>query len=105
MHQQDYATLFEAAIGHRPYPCQHELAASGSACASRLISVPTGMSKTAAVTLAWLWNRVVIGNDAERDGLLMCWSLIFITLLMDDFLFSHCGAQDYRTGITGGTLE
>jgi hypothetical protein len=32
---------------------------------------------------------VVIGRGTEWDGLLMCWSLIFITLLMDDFLFSH----------------
>src|SRR5438093_6519379 len=27
-------------------------------CKSRLINVPTGCGKTAAVVLAWLWNRV-----------------------------------------------
>jgi CRISPR-associated endonuclease/helicase Cas3 len=27
-------------------------------CRSRLINVPTGLGKTAAVVLAWLWNRV-----------------------------------------------
>ena len=72
MHQQDYSTLFEAAIGHSPYPYQRELAVSGSECASRLISVPTGMSKTAAITPAWLWNRVVLGNDAWPRRLVYC---------------------------------
>ena len=32
--------------------------ARGSACASKLIEIPTGLGKTAAVVLAWLWNRV-----------------------------------------------
>jgi len=70
--QQDFATLFEAATGHGPYPYQHELATSGSECASRLISVPTGMGKTAAVTLAWLWNRVILGRDDWPRRLVYC---------------------------------
>ena len=32
---------------------------AGSACESMLIDVPTGFGKTAAVVLAWLWNRVL----------------------------------------------
>jgi len=32
--------------------------AEDSACESRLIEIPTGLGKTAAVVLAWLWNRV-----------------------------------------------
>jgi CRISPR-associated endonuclease/helicase Cas3 len=51
--------LFHAATGHAPYDYQHRLAV-GSApgvCASQLIQVPTGLGKTAAVVLAWLWNR------------------------------------------------
>src|SRR5439155_23515597 len=28
------------------------------ACRSRLINIPTGLGKTAAVVLAWLWNRL-----------------------------------------------
>ena len=31
---------------------------AGAACESMLIDVPTGFGKTAAVVLAWLWNRV-----------------------------------------------
>ncbi|HAB15175.1 MAG TPA: hypothetical protein DCE44_01875, partial [Verrucomicrobiales bacterium] len=30
----------------------------GTPCRSQLISIPTGLGKTAAVVLAWLWNRV-----------------------------------------------
>lgn len=32
---------------------------SGTDCQSRLINVPTGCGKTAAVVFAWLWNRVM----------------------------------------------
>ena len=37
---------------------------AGSACESMLIDVPTGFGKTAAVVLAWLWNRV---SKRRRD--------------------------------------
>lgn len=29
-------------------------------CRSRLIDIPTGLGKTAAVVLAWLWNRTIV---------------------------------------------
>src|SRR5205085_1182083 len=32
--------------------------ASGTDCHSQLINIPTGLGKTAAVVLAWLWNRL-----------------------------------------------
>jgi CRISPR-associated endonuclease/helicase Cas3 len=32
----------------------------GTDCQSKLIDIPTGLGKTAAVVLAWLWNRVVL---------------------------------------------
>ncbi len=34
-------------------------------CRSRLINVPTGLGKTAAVVLAWLWNRVVRSLNSQ----------------------------------------
>jgi CRISPR-associated endonuclease/helicase Cas3 len=34
----------------------------GRACSSLLINIPTGLGKTAAVVLAWLWNHVVDPN-------------------------------------------
>jgi len=51
----DFAKLFRAATGiGQPYDYQYRLAAN-SWC--DLLDVPTGMGKTAAVTLAWLWKR------------------------------------------------
>ena len=35
-------------------------------CYSRLINVPTGLGKTAAVVLAWLWNRVAPSLNSPR---------------------------------------
>jgi CRISPR-associated endonuclease/helicase Cas3 len=39
----------------------------GASCESRLISVPTGLGKTAAVVLAWLWNCIVHPDAAHRE--------------------------------------
>jgi CRISPR-associated endonuclease/helicase Cas3 len=48
----DYSAFFQAATGNAPYDYQRRLAESP--CESRLISIPTGLGKTAAVILAWL---------------------------------------------------
>jgi CRISPR-associated endonuclease/helicase Cas3 len=67
-----YEQFFKTATGgHNPFDYQRRLAcgeqgecseaewlASGTECKSRLIEIPTGLGKTAAVILAWLWNRV-----------------------------------------------
>ena len=38
----------------------------GTDCASKLIEIPTGCGKTAAVVMAWLWNRVLQPNAKAR---------------------------------------
>src|SRR5664279_1431964 len=55
-----FEEFFTAATGHAPYDYQRRLAGgdAGRACKSHLINVPTGLGKTAAVVLAWLWNRL-----------------------------------------------
>ncbi|MBI4663599.1 MAG: DEAD/DEAH box helicase [Verrucomicrobia bacterium] len=55
-----FTNFFQAAAEHLPYDYQIRLAGgdSGTECRSQLINVPTGLGKTAAVVLAWLWNRV-----------------------------------------------
>lgn len=60
MIKSDYSNFFERATGHPPYDYQRRLAGgdAGTACHSQLINIPTGLGKTAAVVLAWLWNRV-----------------------------------------------
>lgn len=53
----DFKAFFSAAFTDQrePYDYQQRLAAEP--CISRLINVPTGLGKTAAVILSWLWNR------------------------------------------------
>jgi CRISPR-associated endonuclease/helicase Cas3 len=52
---QDFSAFFSQATGNQPYPYQRGLAEQS--IHSRLIHVPTGCGKTAAVVLAWLWQR------------------------------------------------
>jgi CRISPR-associated endonuclease/helicase Cas3 len=54
----DFTRFFQSAFKdeRQPYDYQNRLATSP--CESRLISIPTGLGKTAAVILSWLWNRV-----------------------------------------------
>lgn len=56
--------FFQEATGYAPYDYQRRLAGGEfrGLCASQLISIPTGLGKTAAVVLAWLWNRVGVSS-------------------------------------------
>jgi CRISPR-associated endonuclease/helicase Cas3 len=55
--------------GNAPYDYQRRLAGDteGRPCDSQLISIPTGLGKTAAVVLAWLWNRVAHPDAPHRE--------------------------------------
>src|SRR5690625_3971461 len=50
----DYAQFFNKATGHQPYPYQAPL---GTEPWPDMLDIPTGLGKTSAVTLAWLWRR------------------------------------------------
>jgi CRISPR-associated endonuclease/helicase Cas3 len=56
-----FQTFFEAATGQAAYEYQCELASLP--LASRAIGPGTGAGKTAAVILAWLWNRCALARD------------------------------------------
>jgi CRISPR-associated endonuclease/helicase Cas3 len=71
-----FPQFFQNATGNTPYDYQCRLAcgerndrpedewlAGGTECNSRLINIPTGLGKTAAVVLAWLWNRVQLPDS------------------------------------------
>lgn len=51
----EYLQLFEKATGYAPYPYQTKLATTSDL--PSLLSIPTGLGKTAAVVLAWVWRR------------------------------------------------
>jgi CRISPR-associated endonuclease/helicase Cas3 len=65
-----YSHFFHTATGNAPYAYQQSLTALP--CASRLINIPTGLGKTAAVVLAWLWNRVHLMSDQWPRRLVYC---------------------------------
>jgi CRISPR-associated endonuclease/helicase Cas3 len=81
-----FDNFFQAATGKpAPYDYQRRLAcgerndrsedewlASGTDCDSQLINIPTGLGKTAAVVLAWLWNRVQRQNPKWPRRLVYC---------------------------------
>jgi len=47
--------FFQRATGHAPYPYQRKLACVDDF--PELLDVPTGLGKTLAIVLAWLWRR------------------------------------------------
>ena len=86
MHENfPFREVFFTAVGNEPYDYQCRLACgerdgkaekewlySGQPCTSRLISIPTGLGKTAAVVLAWLWNRVIRKDETWPRRLVYC---------------------------------
>ena len=59
-----FGKFFKSGTRFPPFPFQTRLALGdaqdekGIACESMLVDVPTGLGKTEAVLMAWLWNRV-----------------------------------------------
>ena len=74
MNSPRFDRFFKVAMGHEPFDYQRRLAGSdsGTTCRSQLINIPTGLGKTAAVVLAWLWNRVQIHNLEWPCRLVYC---------------------------------
>lgn len=70
-----FRSFFRAATGGKdPYDYQSRIAGgdAGRPCDSQLIAIPTGLGKTAAVVLAWLWNRVVLQRPDWPRRLVYC---------------------------------
>ena len=69
-----FEDFFRSATGNKPYAYQSRLAGgdSGRACESLLINIPTGLGKTAAVVMAWLWNRLARGDESWPRRLVYC---------------------------------
>jgi CRISPR-associated endonuclease/helicase Cas3 len=74
MSRLQFDGFFQKATGNSPYAYQSRLAGndSGTTCNSQFINIPTGLGKTAAVVLAWLWNRVQLQNPNWPRRLIYC---------------------------------
>ena len=70
--RSDYSKLFEKATGHRPYPYQTRLAEGAW---PDILEVPTGLGKTAAVTLAWLYRRHALKDPDTPRRLIWCFPM------------------------------
>ncbi|MBN2508120.1 MAG: CRISPR-associated endonuclease Cas3'' [Verrucomicrobia bacterium] len=57
----------------RPNETEDQWLSHHTACDSRIIHVPTGLGKTAAVVLAWLWNRVTPALNPQSSNLCHPW--------------------------------
>src|SRR5271157_3579618 len=79
----NFVDVFSKAMGDysSPYAYQCRLACGpdispehidslrrGTPCHSQLINIPTGLGKTAAVVIAWLWNRVLYPDNSHRNS-------------------------------------
>jgi CRISPR-associated endonuclease/helicase Cas3 len=64
----NFIDFLQAATGNSPYHFQRRLAGgdAGTECRSQLINIPTGLGKTAAVTVAWLWNQLQMPNGEGK---------------------------------------
>ncbi len=67
-----YASQCRLAYRPEARPQQPATLRGGTDCRSRLIHIPTGLGKTAAVVLAWLWNRVHLQNPNWPRRLVYC---------------------------------
>ena len=64
----DFHEFFHTLTGHQPFPYQERLATSDW---PQLLDIPTGLGKTAAVVVAWLYKRHTGDSDTGRR-LLYC---------------------------------
>lgn len=69
---EPYGYQCRLACGPSASPDNPESLLSGTPCQSQLISIPTGLGKTAAVVLAWLWNRVQLQRSDWPRRLVYC---------------------------------
>ncbi len=52
----EYREFFKKATGYYPFPWQSQMIVSNDL--PEIVSVPTGLGKTAGVVIAWLWKRL-----------------------------------------------
>ena len=69
MRYDDYINFFKKATGFEPYPYQMKLA--GDKDFPQILNIPTGMGKTNAIILSWIW-KVENNQDNVPRRLIYC---------------------------------
>ncbi|NCO19170.1 MAG: DEAD/DEAH box helicase, partial [Gammaproteobacteria bacterium] len=64
-----YKDFFQKATGHSPYAYQSRLV---SEAWPDILDIPTGLGKTAGVTLAWLYRRRLLKQESIPRRLVWC---------------------------------
>ncbi|MDB5733332.1 MAG: cas3, partial [Variovorax sp.] len=72
MPASDFRWFFSQGFGDNRQPYDYQERLANGPCESRLISIPTGLGKTAAVILAWLYNRVHLQDPNWPRRLVYC---------------------------------
>jgi len=65
----DYEQFFRSITDHDPFPYQRKL---GEEPWPDLLDIPTGLGKTAAVVVAWIYKRCIIKNKDTPRRLVYC---------------------------------
>ncbi len=61
----EFDEFFRSATESGPFPYQVRLATDGNL--SAILSIPTGLGKTAAAVLAWLWRRRMVSDELQKQ--------------------------------------
>ncbi|MDA3863940.1 MAG: CRISPR-associated helicase Cas3' [Deltaproteobacteria bacterium] len=69
----NYTEFFNKATGFEPYPYQIEISKNFNNI--KTIDIPTGLGKTAAVVLSWIWNRVIKEDQELSRRLVYCFPM------------------------------
>ena len=72
MSDLDFSNFFAKAFSDRREPYDYQCRLAELPCESRLINIPTGLGKTAAVVLAWLYNRVYLKSEKWPRRIVYC---------------------------------
>ena len=105
-----FSEFFQASLASSSLsPYDYQLRMANGPIASRLINIPTGLGKTAAVIHAWLWNRVHLKRENWPRRLVYCLPMRTLVEQTHDcakgWLASHDllwgGADDPHAGKVG----
>ncbi|MFA7304859.1 MAG: CRISPR-associated helicase Cas3' [Methanoregula sp.] len=104
MESDTFDEFFKSATGFYPYPYQKKLALDDRNI-PELIHIPTGIGKTAAIILGWLWRRRFHDDDTIRTTtprrLVYC---LPMRVLVEQTTDNATRWLD-RLGLLGGTLD